>query len=359
MPANPITALTDRRVLKRIVDERIRPYTALTNLLFPPSARENLFEEFAQVDVRKGTYGMAPFVKVGQKAVLVASLNGTSYTIDTPFINIKRPLQYSTKMAVRLVGGSVFTDMGQTLEYIRQALEADANYMNTLIDDRIEWMASQMLTGEVSYSEEGNDAFKISTGKPAANTITVSAKWDDGSAFPLEDIMDVKKVVAARRGPIPNIGICGSEAGAALRGMLEGNKITAMKTDSGIDTGRANLLSQIQEDGMVFIGRLGDVDFFEYLGTYIADSTGTETALIRAEYVEYFSTSPRAQADRKLMFGMIPDLKAIMDNAHVTDRYFVTKPPEVDQGTYEGIMKSRPLPWFYRPDHLVSQMVVA
>ena len=64
--ASPITALTDRRILARLVNKRINRYGALYNLLFPQSVRENLYEETVQIDELTGTAGMAPFVKVGQ-----------------------------------------------------------------------------------------------------------------------------------------------------------------------------------------------------------------------------------------------------------------------------------------------------
>ncbi len=359
MPANPITALTNRRILNRIVNERIRPYTALTNMIFPASVKENLFEEFAQVDVLKGTYGMAPFVKVGQKSIIVDTLNGTSYTIETPFINIKRPLQYSTKLAKRVAGMPVFTNTEETRALVLAAIAEDVDFMNRLIDDRIEWMVAFLLRGEISYSVEGQTSFIINSGKPAANTFTVSALWSGGSATPLEDIVDMKRVVAARRGAIPNVGICGSAAAASLRNMLETKQITALQTTSGIDTGRANLLSQVSDEGMIPIARIGDVEFFEYLGTFLADGTDVETPLIRPTFIEFFSTSARALEMRKLMFGMIPDLRAIMEGNAVTERYLETKAPGFDQGTYEGAIKTRPFPWFFRPDWNVSVEVAS
>ena len=287
MPASPITALTNRRVLTQLVNTRIKPYTALTNLIFPASRKQNLTEEFAQVDVLEGSYGMAPFVKIGQKAIIMDALNGTSYTIETPFINIKRPMKYSTRLAKRIAGQSVFTAAGQVevIAMIRAALEEDVDLMNTMIDDRIEWMVAYLLRGQIDYSVEGNDSFSISSGKPSANTYTVSALWDGGSATPFEDISDMKKIVAARRGPIPNIGICGSRAAAALRSMIEAGSLKAIVTTSGIDAGRVNLLSRISEDGMIHIGRIGDVDFFEYLGTYLPDGGGAAEPLIMPTYI--------------------------------------------------------------------------
>lgn len=359
MPADPITTLTNRRVLNAILDKTIKPYTALTKLLFPPATKENLFEEFAQVDVLEGTYPMAPFVKVGQKPVIVGTLNGTSYTIETPYINIERPLQWSTKFAKRQAGQPVFSSNPSVIiDMVRRAIERDATFMNTLIDDRIEWMAAFILRGQVEYSVEGKASFTISTGKPSANTFTVSALWDAGSAKPLSDITDVKLIVSARRGPPPTVGICGAEAGDAIRDMLETKQITALQTTSGIDTGKATFRKQVQEDGMMFICELGGVDFFQYTGIFEPDDGGASEPFIRTDYIEFFSTSPRAQAMRSLSFGMIPSLKAIMEGTAVTERYLVSIPPTERVDVYSGIIKSRPFPWFSRPDWSVSMKVV-
>ncbi len=361
MPANPIDVLTDRRVLNRIVNQRIKPYTALTNLVFPESTKNNLFEETAQIDVLTGTFGMAPFVKIGQKAVIMDSLNGTSYTVDTPFINIKRPLKWGTRFAKRQAGQQVFTTTDQALIMVREAIERDMDMLNTLIDDRIEWMIAQLLTGQISYSSEGLDSFIINSGKPVANTFSVSVAWAGGSAVPLEDIKTMKQVVSVVRGPIPNIGICGATAAAALRDMIStsgGELINVIKTTSGvISQERLNLLSRISKDGMIHIGRLGDVDFFEYLGTFNPDDGGVAQALIRADYIEFFSTDARAVEMRELMFGMIPDLRAIMSGQAVTERWVDVQAPKFDQGTFEALIMTRPLPWFFRPDWNVSMKV--
>lgn len=361
MPASPINALTDRRVLNRVVNKRIKPYTALTNLIFPPSTKNNLFEEVAQIDVLEGTFGMAPFVKVGQKAVIMDALNGTSYTVDTPFINIKRPLKWSTRFAKRQAGQTVFTNTDQVRAMIREAQEKDMDMLNTLIDDRIEWMVAMTLRGQVAYSVEGQDSFIIDVGKPVANTFSVSAAWAGGSAVPLTDIRTAKGIVATVRGPIPNVAICGATAANALRDMISttaGELTVVIKTTSGVLTQeRLNLLSRFSEDGMIFMGTLGDVDFFEYTGTFNPDGGGAATALIRADYVEFFSTSQRSVEMRELMFGSIPDLRAIDAGLHVTERYVDVDPPKFDQGTYQALIMTRPLPWLYRPDWQVSMKV--
>ena len=360
MPASPINALTDRRVLNRVVNKRIKPYTALTNLIFPPSTKNNLFEEVAQIDVLEGTFGMAPFVKVGQKAVIMDALNGTSHTVATPFINIKRPLKWSTRFAKRQAGQTVFTNTDQIRAMIREAQERDMDMLNTLIDDRIEWMIAKTLQGQVSYSVEGQDSFIIDVGKPVANTFSVSNAWAGGSATPTEDIRTAKGVVAAVRGPIPNIGICGATAATALRAMLvgSGELVSQIKTTSGVITQeRLNLLSRFKEDGMIPMGNLGDIEFFEYTGTFNPDDGSAAEVLIRTDYIEFFSDSQRSVDMRELMFGSIPDLRAIEAGLHVTERYVDVDPPKFDQGTYQALIMTRPLPWLYRPDWQVSMKV--
>jgi len=329
-------------------------------LLFPESVRENLFEETVQIDVLTGTTGMAPFVKVGQKAVMMGSQNGTSYTLDTPFINIKRPLTYSTKLASRLAGSNVVfnTDPGFVRQVIRQEMTKDVDYMNNLIDNRLEWMAAMILRGSLTYSVEGQDSFIIDVAKPDGNTYEVDSVWS-GTCNPLEDIRDVKVIVSGYRGVIPNIAIGGANATKALRALISARSLKLDPSpQSGVDSGFANLLSRVSDEGMIYMGRIGDVDFFEYLGTYTDDTTGLQTPYIRTDYFEFFSTSPAALEYRKLFFGLIPDLQAILEGNAVTQRYMTSKPPEPDQGTYEGIIKTRPFPWLYRPEDTVSLKVV-
>lgn len=357
---DPITALTDRRIMNRLIDKTITRHTALYNLLFPPQVRETLDEEYVQIDVEEGKLGMAPFVKVGTKAIMVDTLNGTSYTIKTPFINIKRPLTYSTRLASRLVGGGVFTSNGQgtIAQAILDAQRKDVKIMNTLCDNREEWLAAMILRGTVDYSQEGGDSFTISTGKPAANTYTVSNLWNGGSANIEEDIFTVKKLVSEARGPMPNIAVCGANAATALRQLISTGALKSIDTTNNAVFGKGDLLSNIQDNGMVYLGTFGLIDFFQYLGTYAPDGGGSDEYLIRDDYVEYFSTSPQALDKRVMFYGLIPDIKAIMDGNAKTERYIVSKEPDVDQGTIEGILKTRPMPWIYRPDWYVSTKVV-
>jgi len=184
--------------------------------------------------------------------------------------------------------------------------------------------------------------------------------WDAGSAVPLEDIAQAKRIVSLKNGPLPNVALCGAKASKVLRALVEAGSIKSMATTSGVvATERVNLLSRYEESGLMYMGKFGDVDFFEYLGTYIDDTTGVVTPLIRSEYVEFISTSDLALSMRELLFGMMPDLHIIRAGEHVTKRHLTSIEPKPDQGAYQGIMKSRPFPHLKRPDWNVSMMVDA
>jgi hypothetical protein len=338
---------------------RINRKVALTSLFFPESTKDNLETEFAQVDVLEGSYGMAPFAMIGQKAFMVDQLNGRSYTLQTPFINIGRPLKWSTDFVKRQAGMGVFVNSDTNAARARAAMEKDVDYMNALIDNRIEWMVAMIIRGQIDYDAEGHDSFIINSGKPSANTLLAAILWDNGSANPFEDFFQAKKVIAARSGPAPNIAICGATAGAALRAMVTSEGIKILKTTSGVDTGGSMSMRQVIEDsGMVFLGRLSEIDIYEYTGTFQPDDGGSDEPFIRDNFVEFFSTSDRSVSERQLLFGSMPDLLIIQAGEHVTERHLTTVPPKPDQGTLQGIMKSRPFPHLRRPDWQVSLQVL-
>jgi hypothetical protein len=360
MPTNPITAATtDRRVMDRVMDKTKVGKTTLRQWLFPSALDVNLYESSAQIDVSTGMLGMAPFVKSGTAARMVELTNGESYTVETPNINLKRPLEASSKLSARVAGGQVFTsDPGIMAKIIRAAIEGDAKAMNILCDNREEWMVAMLLRGSIEYSVEGNDSFIIDTGKPLSNTYQVPNLWNGGSAEVEEDLFDVKALVADANGPEITTAICGVNAAAAIRALLAAGSLDSIKTDSGVAFGAGDLRSNIQKNGMVFLGRFAEIDFYQYRGKFTPDDGGEKEYLIRDDYIEYVSLGSEAQVDRKFMYGLIMHVKYLLDGSAYTDRLLVSKEPDEDQGVYEGILKTRPFPWLYSPEHSVSQKVV-
>jgi len=346
----------EKRAMTEVVNKREMGKKALTELLFPLSSELNLTTEYVQVDELTGTAGMAPFVEKNGKAIAVGQLNGESHIITTPNINIKRTLTANEQLLKRRAGEPVFVANG--VDVYKQAAEAqiadDLTFMEETVRNRVEWMISQLIQGEISYSVDGGASWKVTTAKPTANTFTVGTLWTAASPSPLNDIKAAKRVVQPHSGPGFQIAICGQNASNAISDMLEAGTITAIKNDSGILAGMGDLISDFQENGMLYLGTFGNIPFFEYAGTYSADGTGTSTPFIRSDYVEFLAT---ARPDMRTLYnGAKVDIEAIMAGMHI-GRRFANSEIDKDVGTYVAYLKARPLPWFKRPEWNVSMKV--
>lgn len=351
MSANPavITAL-DKRVMTEVVNRREAGKKALTALLF--GGREvNLTTEYVHIDELTGTVEMAPFVEKNGKAIAVGQLNGGAYTLETPTINIKRPITCSDELIKRAAGQSVIVNGEDTYKQALEAqIAADLDYMEESIQDRIEWMIAQLIRGEISYSVEGGASFKVDSRKPVANTFTVGTLWDASNPTPLQDIKAAKRVVQPVSGPGFQVAVCGQNASDAISNLLETGQITAIKNDSGIVAGMGDLIANFQENGMLYLGNFGGIPFFEYAGV---DSDGNP--YIRSDYVEFLAT---ARPEMRVMYnGAKCDVEAIMAGMHI-GRRFATSDIDKDAGTYVAYLKARPFPWFKRSDWNVSMKVV-
>jgi len=357
MPEVTIIEATTKRAMTEVVNLRTEGKKALTEMLFPSAQESVQTSEYLQLDQLTGEHGMAPFVEKNGKAIAIGELNGDSMIISCPTINIKRTLTCSDELLLRAAGQPVFVVNG--VDVYKEAAEAkiveDLAALDETINNRVEWMISQLLVGEISYSVEGGASFKVTTAKPAGNTFTVSTLWDAAGATPLLDIKKAKRLVQPYSGPGFQVALCGQNASDAISLLLEQDKVTAIKTESGIAAGLGALIADYQANGMLYLGTFGGIPHFEYAGMYKADGTGTATSFIRADYIEYICT---ARSDmRSLYYGPIRDMEAIKDGMHITRR-FANSDVDKDCGTYIAWLKSRPLPWFKRPDWNVSMKVV-
>lgn len=356
MPTAPIAAL-DKRVMTEVVNRREEGKKALTAMLFPLSHEMDLTVETVQIDELTGSIGMAPFVEKNGKAIAVGQLNGQSYTVETPTINIKRPITCSSELLKRQAGESVFVTNGVDVygQAMSKQIAADLYYMDATIDNRVEWMVAQIIRGSISYSVDGGASWKVTLAKPSGNTFTVDTLWSASGAVPLQDIKTAKRKVQPVSGPGFQIAVCGQTASDAISAMLEAGTLTAIKTDSGIAAGMGDLIANYQQNGMLYLGTYGGIPFFEYAGTYLDDSTGASTPFIRTDYVEFLA--PSSPMTHPLYNGAKCDAEAILNGMHI-GRRFATSDLDKDAGTYISYLKARPLPIFKRPDWNISMKVV-
>jgi len=358
----PIPAL-EMRVLTEVVNKRNKPYTTLSQMLFPESTRSTLATGSVQIDELTGDALMAPFVKVGGKAVALGQKNGKSYQLTTPFISIFRPITASDELLKRMAGQPVFVQNGVDVmgNALRQQTAEDSDYLNEACDLREEWFVAKLLTGTVSYDVDGQDSFEILTGKPAGNDYSVSPLWTAADCTPVADLVAAQTIVQAYRAPAFTHGICSSTAADAIRTLLETDKIKVIKSDSGIVSGNAQMRAAFEENGMRYIGTLtaSNIELWEYAATYVdVDNNNAVTPYIRAGYIELVSLSSRAMGTHMCKYGAIADIKAIQEGLHMTKRLsFATY--DDDAGSLKQYLKTRPFFWFKRPEWYVSIKVTA
>jgi hypothetical protein len=352
-----IIEATTKRVMTAVVNKRVKGKKALTAMLFPPSTEQNLTAEHVQVDQLTGANGMAPFVEKNGKAIAIDQLSGDSYLVTPPSINIKRTLTCNDLLLQRLAGQNVMVVNGE--DVYKQAAEAqiadDLTNLDENVENRIEWMVAMLLRGVISYKVDGKASFKITTAKPGGNTFTVTDLWSGATPQIFRDIKQAKRVVQPYGGPGFQVAVCGRTASDALTKMVEAGTIKSLDTTSGIVAGMASLIADYQENGMLYLGTFGGIPFFEYAGSFIDDTTGAAAPFVRDDHVEFICT---AKPDmRVLYYGVIRDIEAILAGMHIAKK-FATSDTDKDSGTFVAWLKSRPLPWFKRPDWNVSMKVV-
>lgn len=356
----PIPAL-EMRVLTEVVNKRNKPYTTLSQMLFPESTRATLATGSVQIDELTGDALMAPFVKIGGKAVSIGQKNGKSYQLSTPNISIFRPITASDELLKRMAGQPVFVLDGKDVmgDALRQQTAEDSEYLNEACDLREEWFVAKLLTGTVSYDVDGMDSFEVKTGKPSGNDYSVSPLWTAEGCTPVQDLIAAQTLVQAYRAPAFTHGICSATAADAIRTLLEAGSISVIKTDSGIAAGNAEMRAAFEENGMRYIGTLtaSRIELWEYSATFINDA-GSPEAYIRDGYIELLSISPRAMSTHMCKYGAIADIKAIQEGMHMTKRLSYATYDD-DAGSLKQYLKTRPFFWFKRPEWYVSIKVTA
>ena len=362
MALDPITLLGSIRELTEVINDRLRPRKPLSTVLGSGVTEKNLLTEGIQLETLVGDYNMAPFVNKDGVPSSITRKNFDAFTLETPCIKISAPLTDSDLLRQRSAGSLNFAADG--VDVMQQAalkqIAEDMDEMLEMVALREEWMWSQLLTGSIAYEDaDTNTKFSVDLKKPAGNTFTVSPLWSvmDNTPTVYEDIADAKGIVQnTYQGPAPTIALCGTDVAVALRRRMELGLITAIKLDSGISAGYADLSLQYNELGMSFLGRFGDIDFWQVSGS-LTDDRGVTTPLIRADYIEFVPNSLVGKADRKKYYGRKRGITGTINGTAVgkmSARSYIDETKDV----YMQEVQTRPLFWWRHPQWYVSMKVV-
>lgn len=304
---------------------------------------------------------IAPFVESGSEAIMVGGTQHSFSTVKAPNIRIKRPMTPSQLLFGRQPGTPVHLQPGQTQRSaVRAHIARDLRHMSNMVDNAEEYLVAMALQGVISYSVNDEAVFTITIPRSSANNVTLSIFWDvgDGTARPLQDIHAVKEIMAegpTSEGLVPTDAICGTEAAAALLEMVEAGHIKMLGLEGqNVTAGAMTFVSQFNSDGVIYLGMLGGVRFWQYGRT--ASLRGTTVNMIRPKYVEFISTSPNSA--RTLYYAAIPDLQ-IFRGGRLRGRRLSKSWMTEDPAQLLALLASRPLPWPGKPNATVSVKVVS
>ena len=232
---------------------RKRPGLFLSNIL--GIDEETLPTETVEINTIRGERDIAPFVRVGAEAIMVAGLGSEGYVIKAPNIRIKRPFSPGEHLFNRRPGEIVYpTNQGQVISTIEKRIADDLAYMDDMIVNAEEWMAAMALRGAISYSVADDEVFTITIPRAATHSVTPSVFWD-GTPGNITAIANIRAIISlvAENGQGITDAIMGSEAEAWFYKLPE--MLSTINLNSGIKAGGIDLTQGPRSDGAIFIGR--------------------------------------------------------------------------------------------------------
>lgn len=347
--------ITSWATLTSMINEAKSPNQFLKRFLY--GSHESLITETIEVAVQVGGRVMAPFVRKNGQAIMVDGRTSEAHHVEAPNIRIKRPMEAATLITERPLSTAIYPNRGELNRAIAAKVADDVQVLADQITNAEEWLCAQSLRGVIEYEVEDQEVFTITFPRTAGHSFTDSAPWDVSPADTPDihaTFLAVKRLINANAGLAVTDCILGSEASDALMDVVRLQELPLMD-NSGVSHGRYEaLVNQYREDGVLYLGRLDGIDFWEY--SREVEVNGSDEPLIRAKYAEFVARTPAAQF--KLYYGAIPDIDAIQSGRFIGER-FSKSWVEKDPSALVQLAHSRPLPVPRRPDATCSVKVVS
>lgn len=309
--------------------------------------------ETVEIGTLRGERTMAPFVRRGSEALMVGGLGEEMYVVQAPNIRIKRPFNAAEMFDnQRRVGTPVFPTGGEVVSATDRVIARDLTNMIYMVENAEEWMLAQALRGSISYSQLDEEVFTITFARSGSNVVTPSIFWDQANNTPIQDVRAILRIVSEVNGGGITDVVLGSEASATF--LSNATVLATIKTDTNLNAGSLDLSQQFRQDGAIFLGRWMGLNWWEYARTVTIN--GAATALIRAKYAEFISTSRNAGWKKK--FASIPDFDAFLGGSMELQR-FSKSWVEKDPSALMALLHTRPLVIPTNPDTTVSFKMVS
>jgi len=340
--------------LTTLVNEVKPVQSFLMELLF--SNHQTMPNDLLEIGTLRGDRSIAPFSAKDAEGIMVEGLNSDAFTLRPPQIRIKKPFTPTPLFFEREFGDVIHLQGGDSqVSKVAQHIARDSQRMVDLVRNAEEYLASQALTGTISYVNENDGAaFTVSYAKSAENTVTLTGAdlWDASTSNPSIDAHRAKRRLADAVGLIPTDAICGELAAEAF---LKNANVKSDLDNRKLVSGDVDITTQFNEQGVIYLGNYAGIRWWEYSRQLNVPGTGL-VDLIRPKFVEFVSTSPAA--DMVTYYGAIRDMEAFEGNMLQSER-FSKSWIEPDPSVRMQLIESHPLPCLRRPDAVYSLQVLA
>ncbi len=313
--------LNKTRTLLEAIERSYNPTTLLLDTFFP---NVKLFvTEEVDLDYKKGTRQMAPFVTSGSSGVNMARTGHATKSYKPPKMMPKRPITIEN-LNKRGFGEELYST--RTPE--QRAAEIRANDMVELADmntRRLEWMAAQLLINGTftakGYSDDGQtyveDTFTLDWTQK--DTLTSTDTWDNAGADIYGDMENMCETVSTNSGMYPTIGMCSAKTANYLlnnTNLLKWLSVPSNANLSMMQIAPRILSPQVKRFGII---QSLNLEIYTYNGLYLDDDAATK------QYIpdDYFIVGVPGRG--KQLFGAITQ----MDNDEVIRTYEGRNVPKV------------------------------
>lgn len=252
--------------LLEVIDLSHKPATFLTQAFF---GQEILFgTDTISFDMIDGVRKLAPFVSPCVEGKPIIRDGFTTKTFKPPYLKPKMaltPCDSFTRMPGERIGGSMSARQRADLQ-IRKDLLDQAG----IIDNRIEWMAAQVLTnGYIDVVGDQYPLARVDFGRSLSNIEVLAGGdlWSNPAATPVTNIREWATVVANNDGGAVTDIVLGANVWAQLARHQEFNDL--YKYTQPLGGNLPTILPQVQDvSGVIYHGAFGEFRIWTYTATY-------------------------------------------------------------------------------------------
>lgn len=299
---------------------------------------------------------IAPFVARDGAALLADSRSEEHFSVEPPHIRTKKAMTPTELLSKRRAGTVIFPSAEAQADAMAEYMSSEFESLMDDVTNSEEWLAAQVLRGQVSYTSQDEAAFDITIPREAAHSITLTGGdlWDSGTQKIRRDFLTAMQLVNDAVSLNVTDVILGEAAAEAL---LDDSEVRSLLDVRRMRVGMIDLTQQMDpETGALFLGEyVHGIRIWRYARTI--EVNGVSESLIRPDYAEFIANSPAAQF--VTYYGAIEDMDAIGEEGQVlVSPRFSKSWIEKDPSRRMLLVESNPMPYLRRPEATVSMKVV-